>query len=73
MKAIYVDLVTDLKSESFMATLKRFFSLREKSFTIMTGNGSNFVRTYNELKKSHVIVNNLNDILTSYLSTEAIN
>ena len=72
-KAIHLDFVTDLKSESFIATFKRLFSHRGKSSTIMADNGSTFMGNNNELKKLCAIVNNLDDILTSNLATDLLN
>jgi hypothetical protein len=72
-KAIHLDIVTDLKSDSFIATLKRFFARRGKSSTIMTDNGTTFVGANSELKKLHGLVNKPDNALTNYLESEAIN
>ncbi|XP_054711310.1 uncharacterized protein LOC129220901 [Uloborus diversus] len=71
-KAIHLDIVTDLKSESFIATLKRFFARRGKSSTILTDNGTTFVGANTELKKLHALVKNPDDTLSDYLASEAI-
>lgn len=42
-QAVHLELVTDLTTEAFMASLKRFFSRRGKSSDIYFDNGTNFV------------------------------
>ncbi|XP_026462759.1 uncharacterized protein LOC113365404 [Ctenocephalides felis] len=53
-KAIHLDLVTELSTKSFLASLKRFVSRRGVCSTIHSDNGTNFVgasRQLNELYK----------------------
>lgn len=49
-KAIHLELVSDLTSESFIASLKRFISRRGKPSSIYSDNGTTFIGTINELK-----------------------
>lgn len=42
-KAIHIELVSDLTSDSFLAALKRFVSRRGKPSSIFSDNGTNFV------------------------------
>lgn len=49
VKAVHLELVTDLSKEAFMAALRRFISRRGKPKTITTDNGTNFVGAFNEM------------------------
>lgn len=48
-KAIHMELVQDLSTSSFLASLKRFISTRGKPNTIWSDNATNFVGAKNEL------------------------
>ncbi|XP_065724482.2 uncharacterized protein [Drosophila suzukii] len=51
--AIYLELVTDLTTETFLAALRRFISLRGKCSKIYSDNGTNFIgakRALNEME-----------------------
>ena len=50
-KAVHLELVGDLTTESFIGCLKRFFSRRGKSQTIYSDNATNFVGARNELNE----------------------
>lgn len=71
-RAMHLEIVTDLTSESFIATLKRFFSRHGKSSKLFSCNGKTFIGAQNELRKLYNIINNPDEILTSYLSDERI-
>ena len=43
VKAVHLELVSDLTSEAFIATLRRFISRRGKPSLIWSDNGTNFV------------------------------
>ncbi|GFX67684.1 integrase catalytic domain-containing protein [Trichonephila clavipes] len=49
-RAVHMELVTSLSTESFILALRRFISRRGRSFTIYSDNGKNLVGTSNELK-----------------------
>ena len=49
-KAVHLEAVSDLSTESFLATLKRFVSRRGLLTEIHSDNGSNFKGTANDLK-----------------------
>ncbi|XP_059049889.1 uncharacterized protein LOC131855010 isoform X7 [Achroia grisella] len=51
VKAVHLELVTDLTKESYMAALNRFVSRRGKPRNILSDNGTNFVGTSNELQR----------------------
>ena len=51
VKAVHLELVTDLTTEAFIACLSRFVARRGKSNLIMSDNGTNFVEANQELKE----------------------
>ena len=48
-KAVHLELVSDLTTEAFLASLSRFFSRRRRSRTIHSDNGRNFVGANREI------------------------
>ncbi|XP_072946527.1 uncharacterized protein [Epargyreus clarus] len=50
VKAVHLELVTDLSKDTYVAALRRFISRRGKPQTIMSDNGTNFVGACNELQ-----------------------
>lgn len=50
-KAVHMELVTDLTSNSFLAALKRFFARRGKAAKIYSDNATNFVGVQRHLKE----------------------
>ncbi|GBM16942.1 hypothetical protein AVEN_267331-1 [Araneus ventricosus] len=69
---IDIKLVTELTSEAFVATLKRFFSRRGKCSKLFSDNTTNFVGSNQELGKLHGMVKNPDGVLSDYLSNEDI-
>ncbi|GFV80748.1 integrase catalytic domain-containing protein [Trichonephila clavipes] len=70
-KAVHLEIVSDLTTDAFLATLKRFVARRGKCATISSDNAKNFVGANRELKRLH----NLKfpeEKLSSYLSSEGI-
>ncbi|KAM3959393.1 uncharacterized protein ACR2FA_009203 [Aphomia sociella] len=51
VKALHLELVTDLTRESFLAALARFMSRRGKPTTIHSDNGTSFVGASKEIKR----------------------
>ncbi|GFY18419.1 integrase catalytic domain-containing protein [Trichonephila clavipes] len=51
VKAIHLELVSDLTTEAFLAALKRFAARRGRPIEIHSDNGGNFVGANNELRK----------------------
>ena len=51
IKAVHIELVTDLTTEAFIACLRRFIARRGRPTLIMSDNGSNFVGASRELKE----------------------
>ena len=51
VKAVHLELVSDLTTEAFLATLRRFIARRGKPSTIWSDHGTNFVGAARELKE----------------------
>ncbi|GFT63441.1 integrase catalytic domain-containing protein [Trichonephila clavipes] len=51
VKAIHLEIVSDLTTEAFLAALKRFVARRGRPIEIHSDNGRNFVGANNELRK----------------------
>ncbi|GFX13946.1 uncharacterized protein TNCV_3422571 [Trichonephila clavipes] len=51
IKAIHLEIVSDLTTEAFLAALKRFVARRGQPIEIHSDNGRNFVGANNELRK----------------------
>ncbi|KAL0859308.1 hypothetical protein ABMA27_011110 [Loxostege sticticalis] len=51
VKAVHLELVTDLTKEAYMAALNRFVSRRGKPRSILSDNGTTFVGTCNQLRE----------------------
>ncbi|GFT22596.1 integrase catalytic domain-containing protein [Trichonephila clavipes] len=58
-------MVSDLTTDAFLATLKRFVARRGKCATISSDNAENFVGANRELKKLHNLLKFPEEILSS--------
>ncbi|GFV90049.1 integrase catalytic domain-containing protein [Trichonephila clavipes] len=70
-KAVHLEIVSDLTTDAFIATLKRFVARRGKCVTISSDNAQNFVGANRELKRLHNLLKFPGEKL-SYLSSEGI-
>jgi len=57
VKALHLEIVSDLTSEGFIAALRRFASRRGLPEHIYSDNGSNFVGANNKLKELYILLN----------------
>lgn len=57
-KAVHVELVTDLSTETFLATMKRFMARRGKPLRMYSDNSTNFVGAKRELIQLHQLLTN---------------
>ncbi|GBN39321.1 hypothetical protein AVEN_185132-1 [Araneus ventricosus] len=67
-KAIHTEIVSDLTSEAFIATLKRFFGRRGKCAKLHSGNGKTFVGANQEIKGLLKLVKEPDEQLSGFLS-----
>lgn len=57
VKAIHLEIVSDLSSEGFLASLRRFVARRGVPNHIYSNNGTNFVGANNQLRELYVLLN----------------
>ena len=57
IKAIHLEVVSDMSSDGFVVALKRFVARRGKPFNIYSDNGKNFVGSKNELLELYALLN----------------
>ncbi|GFS93781.1 integrase catalytic domain-containing protein [Trichonephila clavipes] len=67
-KTIHIEIVSDLTSDAFIATLKRFFSRRGKCAKLYSDNGKTFVGANKELKRFLKLIEDSDDNLAGFLS-----
>ncbi|GBM34142.1 hypothetical protein AVEN_18027-1 [Araneus ventricosus] len=72
-KAIHLETVSDLSSEAFIASLKRFIARRGKMAMIITDNATNFKGAKSELNRLFNLIRKPDECLANYLSSERIN
>ncbi|XP_054719569.1 uncharacterized protein LOC129229310 isoform X2 [Uloborus diversus] len=71
-KAIHLDFVTDMTTQAFIASLKRFFGRQGKCSKIITDNAKTFVGANVEIKRLQKMVRIPDEILSNYFLTEGI-
>lgn len=71
-KACHLEIVCDLTTDAFIATLKRFFGRRGKPRSIFCDNASNFVGTHLELERLRKIMSNYDNKLNKFLCEECV-
>ncbi|GFV76076.1 integrase catalytic domain-containing protein [Trichonephila clavipes] len=64
--------ISNLTTDAFLATLKRFVARRGKCATISSDNAKNFVGANRELKRLHNLLKFPEEKLSSYLSSKGI-
>ena len=72
-KAIHLELVGDLTTETFIATLRRFISRRGKPHSIHSDNASNFVGAQRNLQELSQFLNKSRDVIINTLANDNIN
>lgn len=68
-KAVHLELVSDLSTEAFILSLRRFVSRRGKPAVIFSDNGSNFKGANNELNK---LLRSSRQSITNFANDEGI-
>ncbi|GBM11927.1 hypothetical protein AVEN_209626-1 [Araneus ventricosus] len=71
-KAIHLEIISDLTSQSLIATLKRFISRRGKCHKIFSDNGSNMVGANRALRDLNKLVIDRNESLYAFFAEENI-
>jgi len=71
-KAIHIEVVTSLTTESFLAALRRFIARRGRPRHIHSDNGTNFIGAANELQSIYKMLNSTSEMTTiqDYLTSE---
>ncbi|GFT23069.1 integrase catalytic domain-containing protein [Trichonephila clavipes] len=72
MRKLLADFVTDLTSQAFIASLKRFFGRRGKCAKITTDNAKTFVGANAEIKKLFKMIKLPDHTLAEFLTNESI-
>ena len=75
VKAVHLELVSDLTSEAFIAALRRFVSRRGKPHLLWSDNGSNFVGANCELKEMFTFLkeSGVQHDISDFCSSQGIN
>ena len=66
-KAVHIEVVSDLSTEAFLSTLRRFVARRGLPSTVYSDNGSNFIGAHNDLFDLYRFLES-SDVLTSIQS-----
>ncbi|XP_011858822.1 PREDICTED: uncharacterized protein LOC105556347, partial [Vollenhovia emeryi] len=74
IKAVHMEVVSDLSSEGFIAALRRFVARRGLPKNIYSDNGTNFVGANNKLKELYVLFNSSEhiELINRYLNNHHI-
>ena len=73
IKAVHIELVSDLITEAFLAALKRFFARRGKASHLFSDNAKTFVGANRELREVHSqLANDTSAIIRDYLTREQV-
>lgn len=73
-KAVHIELVSDLSTEAFLLTLKRFIARRGNPQVIYSDNATNFLGSKNQLKNFHNFFQNKEntEVISNFLSLKQI-
>ncbi|GFX69513.1 integrase catalytic domain-containing protein [Trichonephila clavipes] len=72
-KAVHFELMSDLTTQAFIASLKRFIARRGRPSLIFSDNGKTFIGANAELKRLYKLVINPDPELAGFLVDENIN
>lgn len=70
VKAVHLELATDLSSQAFLKAFQRFISRRGKPRNVYSDNGSNFIGANNKLRELGQFLKSSKDVLLRQLGTE---
>lgn len=71
-KALHIEAITELSTDAFLNTLKRFISRRGKPNNIYSDNGTNFIGANTKLQKLYDCLFNCNREIETFLATDKI-
>lgn len=71
-KALHLEIVSDLTSESLINTLKRFFARRGHSKRLFSDHGSNFIGANREIKRFYHLIKRPDQSLGNFLAEERL-
>ncbi|XP_077265256.1 uncharacterized protein LOC143899131 [Temnothorax americanus] len=71
-KAVHIELVTELTTESFLAALRRFVARRGICSKIVSDNGTNFVGAAREQAEVYEFLRKEKEAITTYLACQKI-
>lgn len=71
-KAVHIDLVTDLSTDSFLQVLKRFIARRGKPNNFYSDNGTQFVGANSKLKEFFGFLNSSSDTIAVHLLEDRV-
>lgn len=71
-RSIHLELVSDLTTEAFLASFKRFVSRRGKPYQMYSDNGSNFLGANQELKQLGIFLRENEKTLTESINNEGV-
>lgn len=71
-RAVHLELVSVLSTESFLAALRRFVGRRGKPHRILSDNGTNFVGANNEMARLREFIERSGDNLTETIANQGI-
>ncbi|XP_024884621.1 uncharacterized protein LOC112462817, partial [Temnothorax curvispinosus] len=71
-KAVHIELVTELTTESFLAALRRFVARRGICSKIVSDNGTNFVGAARELAEVYEFLRKEKEAIATYLARQKI-
>lgn len=57
IKAVHLEIVSDLTSNGFLAVFRRFASRRGLSTHVYSDNGTNFIGANNQLRELYILLN----------------
>nr|XP_015925097.1 uncharacterized protein LOC107452968 [Parasteatoda tepidariorum] len=72
-KAIHIEIVSNLTSGSFIATLKRFIACKGKCSILYSDNAKTYLGANRELKRLYNLVSKPDETLSKFLISERIN
>ena len=73
LKAVHIELVSDLTTDAFLAALKRLFARRGKVQDMYSDNATNFVGANRELRDLHKSFSDATSNIHQYMLTERVN